>query len=698
MKGLDELNDHQLEAVTHTGGPLLILAGAGSGKTKTLTYRIAYLIDSGTPPARILAVTFTNKAAEEMRKRISSLVGNIDIPFVGTFHSLCVRILRESGGAVGIARNFTIYDSSDQLGALKQAMKKASIDEKEAAPRTILHLISSAKNELITPGEYATIAQGPMQKLASQAYPLYQEVLKSAQALDFDDLLMQTARLLSDPVTQKRWASRFDHIMIDEYQDTNAAQYEIVKLLAHDNHNICVVGDDWQSIYSWRGADYRTILNFERDWPETTIIKLEQNYRSTKHILNAAHQIISHNQKRSNKKLWTQSTDGQPVRIVPVMNERHEAEVIISHIKAAVDIRARDFRDFAILYRTNAQSRALEDSFVRYGLPYRIIGGTRFYDRQEIKDLVSYVRFIFQPSDRIAFERMISIPPRGIGKVTTQKLIALAESGPPTDLIEAIEAAPQLLSNLTAKARQSLSTLDTLLKSLRTSELRPSELIHALVDRLNYFDYLDDGTPRGEERIENVKELLTVAKEYDAIGIDAFLEEVALMSDIDTFDTRADAVVLMTVHAAKGLEFPVVFMAGMEDGIFPHSRSQFELDDMEEERRLCYVGMTRAREELIMLHASSRTIYGNPQAGIPSRFLKEIEAESAKLTPRLGSDKLEADIIKPKVAVKVGDNVRHPVFGEGVIRHIDGESATIAFRTRGSKILNLAFAPLEKIR
>jgi DNA helicase-2/ATP-dependent DNA helicase PcrA len=708
MLNLSELNEQQRQAVTCEGGPLLILAGAGSGKTKTLTYRIAHLVEQGTSPHRILSVTFTNKAAGEMRERVERLVGShAKELFLGTFHSLGVRILRESGATVGVPPNFVIFDSGDQLAAIKQAMKIAMIDDKQAPPRTLLHLISSAKNELLSPAQYGELSQGPLQKHAATVYPLYQRVLAEANALDFDDLLTRSVTLLRDESAGALWSGRFDHLLVDEYQDTNAAQYQMIKLLLGSNRNICVVGDDDQAIYSWRGADYRTILNFERDWPDATVIKLEQNYRSTKRILDAAHQVITKNRQRSGKKLWTAGEKGEPVQIVPVMNERHEAEVIIARVKAAVDLGARRYRDFAVLYRTNAQSRSLEETFVRYGLPYRIIGGTRFYERKEIKDIMAYLRFLYQPHDRIAYERLINVPARGIGAVTLQKIAALATQTAnqlsldrPANLIEAIQTAARDLPKLASPTRNSLARLGQMLADLYGSSLVPSELIHTIVSRIGYIDYLDDGTPKGEERIENVKELISVAREYDELGMGAFLEEVALMSDIDSFDTQADAVVLMTLHAAKGLEFPVVFMAGMEEGIFPHSRAQFEPEELEEERRLCYVGMTRAREELFLIHASSRMLYGASQTGIPSRFLADIEDQASLLSPATPFGTSFQEGHEPEVAmiqVAVGDRVRHESFGTGTIKVLEGETATIQFAVVGSKRLNLAFAPLEKV-
>ncbi len=693
---LTDLNPEQRRAVEYGAGPLLILAGAGSGKTKTLTERIAHLVlQKNVSPLAICAVTFTNKAAGEMRQRVLDSTGQ-NLPYLGTFHSLSVRILRASGAAIGLKPTFVIYDAADQLSVMKSAFEQLKIDDKVTPPRAVLSLISSAKNELIDDKNYPRFATTPMQRKASELYPIYQKILTESNALDFDDLIMKTVQLLrTNPEALEMWAGRFEYVLVDEYQDTNTAQYEMTKLLSSRHGNICVVGDDWQSIYSWRGADYRNILNFEQDWPGAMIIKLEQNYRSTKAILEAAHQIISKNQQRSDKKLWTAQGSGQPVQILSVANERQEAELIAQKIRSSVDIKARTWRDFALLYRTNAQSRALEDVLVRYAIPYRIVGGTRFYDRQEIRDILSYLRILHQPSDMVAFKRLLSVPPRGIGPVTEQRLLAELD---PADLIANLAQAAPSIPKLSQKAKTNLVKTGNLLKRFSgelQNERRLSQVVTDLIEGIGFIDYLDDGTPRAEERIENVRELISVASEYDHAGLSGFLEEVALVSDIDQWDSRADAISLMTLHAAKGLEFPVVFMTGMEEGIFPHTRSLSDPEGMEEERRLCYVGMTRAREELILLHANNRLLYGTTQSGIPSRFLSDI-ADLASTSP-LALDQTPASQIPADIPeVQSGDSVEHPFFGEGIVSNREGDTVTVTFKGRGSKTLNLAFAPLVK--
>lgn len=701
-----------------TEGPVLILAGAGSGKTKTLVHRIAHLIkDEQVSPFNILAVTFTNKAAREMRHRIAHLLGNSEaaerrdwMPYMGTFHGICVRILRKSGAEIGLDRQFLIFDSADQLAVIKQACRQLSIDEKKWNPRMLGNLISSAKNELITASEYAQTAGTPAQQKAAEIYPIYQRLMEQNRALDFDDLLMKTVQMFREyPEILSSWQQQFSHIMIDEYQDTNTAQYEFAKLLAATHHNLCVVGDDWQSIYSWRGADYRNILNFHKDYSEVTTIKLEQNYRSTKNILDAAHQIISKNAKRSEKELWTDSGDGSPVKIHQAMNERHEAELVINYIKPAVDLRARKYSDYALLYRTNAQSRPLEETFIRYGIPYRLVGGTRFYERKEIKDLIAYLRLIYQPDDRASFERAVNTPTRGIGTKSVENLFAwIDNSAPPEGGLSLEFQTPSTLwhalqqvkncPNLTPRASTALTNFAEIILSLRNFHSEGAalpELVDVLVKRIKYIDHLDDGSLQAEDRIENVRELTSVAKEYAELGLAGFLEEVALISDVDSYDTNAEAVTLMTLHAAKGLEFPVVFMCGMEETIFPHSRALFDQEEMEEERRLCYVGMTRAMEELHLVHASSRLLYGSSQHNPPSRFLSDIEAENVP-SFTLGAN-LSQGPQQAKIELTEGDRVRHKVFGEGIVSTLDGDKATIAFRGRGSKTLNVAFAPLEKL-
>ncbi len=703
---LTGLNPEQRRAVETTDGPLLILAGAGSGKTKTLTHRIAYLIaDKKATPFNILAVTFTNKAAKEMRERVARLLSeNADnrsfMPFMGTFHSICVRILRQDGEHIGIPRNFVIFDEADRLAAVKRVSKELHIDEKSFPPRLIASLISSAKNELVGPSQYAGLQNSPAERATSQVFPRYEKVLKDAGALDFDDLIGRTVHLLeSQQPIRDKWQGQFRYVLIDEYQDTNAAQYRLVKLLTNKDDNIAVVGDDWQSIYSWRGADFRNILNFEKDYPKTAIIKLEQNYRSTKHILDAAHAVITKNQQRSNKKLWTDADHGMPVQILPVSNERAEAEAIVQRVRTATDLKVRQYQDFAVLYRTNAQSRSIEETFIRYAIPYRIVGNVRFYDRKEIKDLVAYLRFIFQPEDRVSFERIVNVPARGIGPKSLDTFLRWQASFG-HGLLSGLQAADQA-AGLTPKATSALKNLGDIIARFQelTVEASLTGMLDSLIRRLDYLAYLDDGTPQGEARQENVKELLSVAKNYEDVGLAGFLEEIALISDIDQANFGGNAVTLMTLHAAKGLEFPAVFMVGMEESIFPHSRALYDQGEMEEERRLCYVGMTRAKEELYLIHANQRLLYGGMQHNPPSRFLSEIEPSSQ--TMALQGDMPSYDDTSQEVQyipeLSEGDQVRHSLFGSGTVVEIDGENVTIYFKGKGSKKLNLSFAPLEKI-
>lgn len=1079
---LEGLNDEQRRAVTTTEGPLLILAGAGSGKTKTLTHRIAYLIaTSKATPYNILAVTFTNKAAQEMRERTARLLGGSPqdrayMPYLGTFHSICVRMLRVSGEAAGIATNFVIFDETDRVNAIKKISKELKVDEKTYSARSISSVISGAKNELITPDAYQGLASGPLQSVAAKVFPLYQSLLREANALDFDDLIARTVRLLEvNKDVRQRWQNQFRYIMIDEYQDTNTAQYKLAKLLTAEHNNIMVVGDDWQcllpdtevetptglksmkdirkndlvkaatgygatgyfkvlsrkkfsfegdmiqiktasgktitstpnhllfarwdkldsyfvylmysyakgyrigiakgtrfdgkkddiglrvranqerankmwvlkvcptreealyiemlfaykygipmtvfhafanrsmglnqsqidqlykeidtvnraknlmkdlglseeyphfipqattrnginnrninvvlfgnrgvgvkspwsrsrismnttntedlqifkdmgyavragragtwrselqhldygqieqllnqissnidssvqickysfmtankflfmpaahihegmiipvvaedkiiedrvidvakelysgfvydldvdkvhnyganqvvvhnSVYSWRSADFRNILNFERDYKNVTVIKLEQNYRSTKHILDAAHAVITKNQERSDKKLWTLAGEGQPVQVLQVASERAEAESIVRRIKTAVDIRARAYNDFAVLYRTNAQSRSVEEVLLQYGIPYRIIGGVRFYDRKEIKDIMAYLRLIYQPEDIISFERIVNVPTRGIGTKSLQQFMLWKAQNRLT-LLEALTTSADC-STITPRARRGLAELAGIVIGLREAmaDTSVSDLIDSLVRRLDYYSYLDDGTIQAESRQENVRELLSVAKEYQDMGLDGFLEEVGLVSDIDQADMGSDAVTLMTLHSSKGLEFPVVFMVGMEEMIFPHSRALYDQAEMEEERRLCYVGMTRAKEELYMLHAASRMLYGNRQHNPPSRFLSEIGAESVienSFLDGLSRSSGQAEQVslsgpEPSVAVDEpryvpdideGDGVKHSVFGVGTVVELVGDVATIYFKGKGTKKINIAFANLEKL-
>lgn len=730
---LEGLNPEQRRAVETTEGPLLIQAGAGSGKTKTLTHRIAYIIASHkASPYNILAVTFTNKAAREMRERVAKLLGEDPdnrsfMPYMGTFHSICVRILRQDGEAVGIPKSFIIFDEADRIQAVKQAIKQKMIDEKSFPAKQLAAMISNAKNEMMTPEELAGAGSTPAQRAAADIFPLYERALHDAAALDFDDLIQRTAKMLQDnEEIRNKWKRRFKYVMIDEYQDTNAAQYQLVKLLTNADNNIAVVGDDWQSIYSWRGADFRNILNFENDYPTCTVIRLEQNYRSTKHILEAAHAVITKNQQRSDKKLWTSSGDGLPVQMLQVVNERAEGEAIVRRIRNAVDGGYRKYSHFAVLYRTNAQSRSVEETFIHYGIPYRIVGGQRFYDRKEIKDLMAYLRLVYQPEDKMSFTRAVNIPSRGIGEKTLSNFFDWQRNNGMTLLQAVTEVAT---SELSAKAVKGISELGDLLAAMREimKDESPAEVIESLVRRLDYYGYLSDGTAQAESRIENVKELVSVANNYDEQGMDVFLEEVALVSDVDQADLEGNAVTLMSLHASKGLEFPVVFMIGLEETVFPHSRALYDQSEMEEERRLCYVGMTRAREELYMIYASGRMLYGGVQHNPPSRFLSEVDAKfvpsdnstgfggastygatagrSHTMEPawrpqpeNLPNQQVPASD-EPRYVPELneGDTVKHQLFGVGTIVEMDGDNATIYFKGKGAKKLNIGFAPLEKL-
>ncbi len=708
-KLLEGLNEEQARAVEQTEGPLLILAGAGSGKTKTLTHRIAYILaEKKASPYNILAVTFTNKAAGEMRERIWHLTQGHKVdqiprsfmPFMGTFHSICVRLLRQDGAGYGVPKNFVIWDESDRQAAIKQVSRGLYIDEKKYPARMLASLISGAKNELIGPSDYARSAGNtPATQVAAKVYPGYEKLLHDSIALDFDDLIGRTVSLLKDnPEVRKKWQDQFKYVMVDEYQDTNAAQYQLIKLLTGPNKNIAVVGDDWQSIYSWRGADFKNILNFEKDYKNCTVIKLEQNYRSTKKILDAAHSVISHNLQRSDKKLWTAAGNGSDVQILQSRTERSEGETIARRIKTMVDMGARKYSDFAILYRTNAQSRALEEVFLHQSIPYKIIGGVRFYDRKEIKDIIAYLRLIYQPDDAAGFNRIVNVPARGVGDKSLEKFNDWREAQG-LSLSEGLENI-RSCENLTSKAKSGLTDLADLLKSYREQmlELTPSALIDGLVRRLDYLNYLNDGSVQGEARAENVRELQSVTGEFQDVGLDDFMEEVALVADLEGANQSADSVMLMTMHAAKGLEFPVVFITGLEETVMPHSRALYDATEMEEERRLMYVAMTRAREELFLSYATERILFGGRQNNPPSRFLSDVGGKvSADSSATFAFDKPTNDEPRYVPDINEGDGVRHQLFGVGTVLELDGETATIYFKGKGTKRLNIAFAPLEKI-
>lgn len=698
------LNEAQKQAVEHDSGPLLMLAGAGSGKTKTLTHRIARLVQDGVPMGAILAVTFTNKAAREMRERLAGLLqGSADdrtfMPWMGTFHSICVRILRFDGEQIGVPKGFVILDEADRLSFIKAVMKEQGISEKTHTPRSIASLISSAKNEGMSASEYAETAQLPLQNIVAGVFPRYETMRKNAKALDFDDLLLETVRLLAEvPLVRQSWQRRFRYVLIDEYQDTNKVQYKLMKLVKNDENNVCVVGDDWQSIYSWRGADFTNILNFERDFPGAKVIKLEKNYRSTRPILDAAHNVITKNVQRSDKKLTTDRAGGLPVQILHVSSEIHEAEAIVSRIKLAIDTGKREFGDHAVLYRTNAQSRAIEEAMMRYSVPYKVVGGTRFYDRAEVKDILSYLRLIYQPSDRASFQRIVNIPARGLGDVSVEKFLTWAEVTGRT-IVEALTAVDEC-EGLMPRAKKSFKELGLSFRSLEkaAADMPLARLIRKTIDQFRYLEYLDDGSVRAEDRQTNVKELVSDAENRPDVDLQTYLEEVALVSSADTASGQS-AVTLMTMHAAKGLEFPVVFVAGMEEGLFPQTRALYDQSELEEERRLCYVGMTRAMEELYLLTSSSRLSFGSRQYNPPSRFLDDMEVETVESSEAVAYAATDEPrvVMDNDFALEIGDRVKHQLFGKGRVVSLDGQIVKIVFDTRGTKTLNAAFAPLQKI-
>jgi len=703
MDILGDLNDAQREAALTTSGPLLILAGAGSGKTKTLTHRIALLIaEKGIWPSQILAVTFTNKAAKEMRERLSHLINQPNdrsfMPWMGTFHGICVRLLRMDGQFIDVPSNFVIYDEDDRKGLVKQAMKQLSITDKEMKPSAVSSAISSAKNAMQSPADFEAAANYPFQKSVAKVYALYEKRRKEAKALDFDDLLLEAVNLLqNNKDIRDKWKNHFKHIMIDEYQDTNAAQYQLVKLLTNDEQNVCVVGDDWQSIYSWRGADFTNILNFERDFPGAKVVKLEQNYRSTGNILDAANQVITKNTQRSDKKLWTAAGSGAPVQVHGVYDEAEEARQVADRISAQVTIAARGYNDFAVLYRTNAQSYTLERAFLQMRVPYQIVGGVRFYDRKEIKDIIAYLKLIYQPNDRMSFSRIANVPTRGVGATSLERFLNW-QSDQPLDIIEALLKV-ESEKVVTGKAKTALTRLGEKLQILRerADESSPAELIDALIKSIGYRDFVLDGTPQAEDREENLGSLLSDAQNFTSIS--DFLEEVALMSSVDSQKTE-NTVTLMTLHAAKGLEFPVVFMVGMEEGILPHSRV-FEASpaDLEEERRLCYVGMTRAREELHLSYAYSRLQFGQRGYNPMSRFITDMGDQVAMTNsePNVMGFQPDEPFYSDEIGFDIGDQVRSAAFGDGEIIDVDGMAVTIAFISGQTKKLNAEYAHLQKL-
>ncbi|MCC6405017.1 MAG: UvrD-helicase domain-containing protein [Candidatus Yanofskybacteria bacterium] len=630
---LDGLNEKQVEAVTTTEGPVLVISGPGSGKTRALTHRIAHLIASGVQPSSILAVTFTNKAAGEIKQRVATLLGQRAahpagraLPTIGTFHSVGLRILRRYAERIGYGTDFTILDSGDQQTLMRRIIAELELDSKRYSPGSLLGKVQKLKTELV--GHHQYVGTGHTEKILERVYRTYQTKLESMNAVDFGDLIFLTVRLFREcPDVLEAYHTLWRYLLVDEYQDTSHDQYTLISMLASRHGNLFCIGDDAQSIYLFRQADIRNILNFQRDWPQGKVILLEQNYRSTKTILAAAQAVISNNAAQIPKELWTENADGDAITITETVSERHEAQQLIDTLRA-LQRKRYTLSDCAVLYRTHAQSRALEEQLVRAGIPYRIVGGIRFYERREVKDILAYARLLANPCDAVSFERIANVPARGIGPTTIDRLLAV-------DAPDRISAVGLLSHDYppTGRAGKSLSALHALLVRLQrfAAEKKPSEVIRAIIRHTNYEEYLraqkGNDAESAEERIENIRELLTVAKKYDSgesSGMGKFLEEVALLQDADQLTTGDTAVTLMTMHAAKGLEFPVVFVCGMEEGLFPHSRTVWAPHELEEERRLCYVAITRAKERLFMSLAKWRNIYGSRQANIPSRFIAEI--------------------------------------------------------------------------
>lgn len=735
---LNGMNPRQKEAVLHTDGPLLLMAGAGSGKTRVLTHRIAYLIEEKeVNPWNILAITFTNKAAKEMKERVNAILasGGEDV-WVSTFHSMCVRILRRDVDFIGYNRNFTIIDSSEQLTLMKRILKELNIDPKKYDPRSILGTISQAKNSLQTPQDFTKMQGSYYEEIAAKCYAAYQKELQYNQCMDFDDLIMNTIRLFEEhPDSLTYYQNKFHYIHVDEYQDTNHAQYTLVNLLAGRFRNLCVVGDADQSIYGWRGADMQNILDFEKDYPDAAVILLEQNYRSTKNILSAANQVIENNSNRKPKNLWTENKEGNKITYYRADNERDETRFIVDRMQEEIRSNHRNYGDFAILYRTNAQSRVMEETLLKANIPYKMVGGHKFYDRKEIKDILAYLNVLANPQDSISFERIVNSPKRGIGPGSIEKLRSFASLHEP--LLEAAQNVD--LANIGGKAGQQLGAFGEMIQEVTQMipYLTVTELTKEVLDRSGYLEDLKiQNTLEAQARIENLEEFLTVTQEFDKQfeqqneedadapeeKLTVFLNDLALVSDIDNLEEDASQVTLMTLHAAKGLEFPVVFLIGLEEGVFPLSRALMEESELEEERRLAYVGITRAEEALYLTNAFSRTLYGRTQYNRPSRFVEEIdqellEIEGMRPTPKktpVFAKKTAYSYKQPETAVvpsksatggennswKPGDKVKHKKWGLGTVVRVSGTSKDleldVAFPSQGVKRLLAAFAPIEK--
>ncbi len=724
---LKNLNEKQKQAVLQTEGPVLIIAGAGSGKTRALTYRVAYLIkEKKILPRNVLAVTFTNKAAGEMMSRIKELLGlpeNIgafsqSLPHLGTFHSVCVRILRQEIEKFGFSKSFIIYDDQDQLALIKRVMRELDVSQEQIKPKAVLGAISSAKNNLISAKEFENQVGSFFEETVARCYNKYSSELKKSDAIDFDDIIMLTVKILQqDEKILEKYQNLFKYIMVDEYQDTNHAQYLLLKLLAEKHRNICVVGDDFQAIYGWRNADIRNILDFEKDYPEAKIFLLEQNYRSTQNILDAAHCVISKNKNQKEKKLWTDNEKGELLGALECPDEKSEADFVASEIEKAKEEKGMKLTDFSVLYRTNAQSRALEEAFMKKGLPYKIIGGLKFYQRKEVKDVLAYLYFIQNPADKVNFERIVNLPARGIGKMTVVRLME-ASNAKGINMLEVIRNLDKLKIKITPAKVKELQKFAQIIE--RGAELKYKasvfEIIEFIYKTSGYEAMLAKEGEEGQVRHENVLELLTVAKKYseEEGGMEKFLEDVALISQADKDLEVQDAVPFMTLHSSKGLEFNTVFLVGMEEGILPHSRAFINEKEMEEERRLCYVGITRAREKAFMIFTSTRNIYGSTQISVKSRFLDEIDNELIEEIyaefSNSGSDLTSGSFYSEKTIsldnensfkvetdFKNGSQVKHPEFGKGVVVSQDDNLITIAFPKIGVKKMAKGIAPLEKI-
>ena len=724
---LDGLNREQQQAVQHTEGPLLILAGAGSGKTKVLTVRIAYLLAQGVNPYEILAITFTNKAAKEMKSRVEGLVGDVaNRIWLSTFHSFCAKFLRfELDNFLGYNSNFTIYDTSDSQVVIKAALKALNLDDKYYPVGAMISAISDAKNKLMFASDYRKQARDFYQQKVADVYEYYERELRKNNALDFDDLLLIAVKLLqSNAAVLEKYSKRFKYVMIDEYQDTNHAQYLLAYLLSSYWKNIAVVGDADQSIYAWRGADIQNILDFEKDYPNCTSIKLEQNYRSTKIILDAANAVIDNNEGRPEKNLWTDKVEGAKIQHFTAQSEHEEAAFIGDTIVKKHDIHGVPYGDMAILYRTNAQSRVLEEALIKRALPYTMVGGTKFYDRKEIKDVLAYLRVLYNPFDDLSLLRIINVPKRSIGATTVSKLQDYArENG--TSLFMTLTQL-HLVDTIKGKTKEKLEEFGILIFTLvaEMDDKSVLDILEAILDRTGYLAQLEESTdPQDQARAENIGELLSVAKDFQDTNptgtVEDFLEQVALVNDVDSFEQEESKVTLMTLHAAKGLEFPIVFLGGLEEGLFPHSRTLMNPEEIEEERRLAYVGITRAEKELYISNATTRTVFGRTSSYLPSRFIDEIPAE---LVDGLRAKRRIPDDIKPTVPRhmsvasrpvtkpiirneviadwKVGDTAIHSKWGNGKVVNVSGEGAgmklTIEFPTQGVRVVMAKFAPVKK--